>query len=117
MVLDLMANAKNFPQSDDYNMEKYADNYFNGKAMYPVENPNANDGFVHFPDAYKYPNHPSFSDESMYRIGQENVPHWYGDKLPSGLGESWALYRPNGELVRSEAPWNTQGIRDSGPYR
>lgn len=117
VVLDLMANAKKFPHSDDYDMGTYADTYFNGKTMYPKEGPNANDGAVHFTDTYKYPSHPSFSDESMYRIGQPDVPHWYGGKMPSGLGESWGLYRPNGELVRSEAPWNTTGIRDSGPYR
>lgn len=117
MVLDLMANAKKMPQSDDYDIEKYADTYFNGKAMYRKEGENANDGQIHYPDTFKYPNHQAFSDESMYRIGQSDVPHWYGGKLPAGLGESWATYRPNGELVFSEAPWNEAGMRASAPYR
>lgn len=117
MVLDMMANAKKMPQSDDYNMEEYAKNYFTGGAMYPKDGPNANDGKIHYPDTYKYPSHLSFSDDSMYRIGLANVPHWFGGKLPDGESESWGLYRPNGELVRSEAPWNTEGVRDSGPYK
>lgn len=33
----------------------------------------------HFPDTYKKPNHPTFSDESVYSKGQTTGGHWSGD--------------------------------------
>ena len=43
-------------------------------------NPNATpDERGHWPDTYKLPNHPTFSDQSIYATS--NAPHWYGNRL------------------------------------
>lgn len=36
---------------------------------------------AHFTDRYKRPNHPTFSDESMYSVPENPGGHWEGDKF------------------------------------
>lgn len=38
----------------------------------------------HFPDTWKQPHHPTFSDESIYAKGHEGVGHWEGDTFVPG---------------------------------
>ena len=45
----------------------------------------------HWPDTYKLPNHPTFSDQSQYAT--PDAPHWYGQRLID----------PQGRLVADEA--------------
>ena len=61
------------PQSNDYDMR----GYFYGNTMGTVEKPELNpaDMQPHFVDTYKLPNHPSFSNESMFDL-QGNAPRW-----------------------------------------
>lgn len=38
----------------------------------------------HFPDTWKQPHHPTFSDESIYAKGHEGVGHWDGERFVPG---------------------------------
>ena len=38
----------------------------------------------HFPDTWKQPHHPTFSDESIYAKGREGVGHWEGETFVPG---------------------------------
>ena len=38
----------------------------------------------HFPDTWKQPHHPTFSNESIYAKGREGVGHWEGDTFVPG---------------------------------
>lgn len=103
------------PQSNDYDMQGF---YKGLMSMDPAARSaiNPNDQQMHFPDKWKLPNHPSFSTESQYYDPaiMPNTPTWSGGTLPNG-GESWALRRPDGEMVMGEAPWFTDGIRKARP--
>jgi hypothetical protein len=51
----------------------------------------------HFPDTYKMPNHPTFSNESIYAtpiFGLSNIPRWVGSKLID----------PGGRIIADETP-------------
>ena len=51
----------------------------------------------HWPDKYKKPNHPTFSDESMY-ASQGNPGHWTGDVFtPAAVKDKWP-----GQEVRAQ---------------
>ena len=39
----------------------------------------------HFPDTWKQPHHPTFSNESIYAEGREGVGHWDGERFIPGL--------------------------------
>ena len=43
-------------------------------------------GNGHFPDTYKKPNHPTFSDESQYSTPEMRGGHW------SGSDQRWAFW-------------------------
>jgi hypothetical protein len=45
---------------------------------------NSFDGLPHFPDAWKTPNHATFSNESIY--ARPTAPHWNDDRLTNSLG-------------------------------
>lgn len=100
----------NVPTSNDYNME----GFYKASQLNPhyVAEKNPNDGMVHFPDAFKYPNHHSFSTDSNYfnPATMPNTPTWSGGELPNG-GASWALRKPDGTPVVQEAPWLVGGIK------
>ena len=38
----------------------------------------------HFPDTWKQPHHPTFSDESIYAKGHDGVGHWDGERFVPG---------------------------------
>ncbi len=99
----VMANS--VPQSNDYNMRGF---YRGLMGLDPAAASaiNPNDRMMHFPDKWKLPNHQTFSTESMYYnpATMPATPSWQGGPLPKG-GESWALRRPDGGVVASEAPW------------
>lgn len=99
--------ANKVPISNDYNME----GFFNAS-----QNPlsglsssiNPNDNQMHYPDAYKLPNHQSFSTDSNYYNPKTmpQTPSWQGGEIGGTNGqESWSLRRPNGDIVVNEAPW------------
>lgn len=96
-------------ESPDYDMPGFFKSVSTGdpRARHSV---NPNDGQVHFSDAFKLPNHETFSRDSRY--ANPTTPEWQGGGLLSG-GESWSFYGPNGLQV-SEAPWNKGGIRRTG---
>jgi len=69
------------PISDDYDMEGYyRDIVKPGRDYTHIDEL---DKRRHFPDTYKKPNHPSFSDESMYAVGPNKAlaGHWTGENF------------------------------------
>lgn len=95
------------PTSNDYNMEQFYRSGIVGGDPRLESSVNPNDQQMHYPDAYKQPNHPTFSTDSNYynRLSMPNTPQWQGGELPAGRGESWTLSRPNGEIVEQENPF------------
>jgi len=93
-------------ESNDYDMPGFFKAMSTGdpRAAYSV---NPNDGQMHYTDAFKLPNHETFSRDSRY--ANASAPQWFGGGLLSG-GESWSNYGKDG-LVVSEAPWNKGGVR------
>lgn len=93
-------------ESNDYDMPGFFKAMSTGdpRAAYSV---NPNDGQMHYTDAFKLPNHETFSRDSRY--ADASAPQWYGGGLLGGA-ESWSHYGQNG-LTVSEAPWNRRGIR------
>lgn len=56
-------------------------------------------GVDHFPDTYKQPGHPTFSDESIYAKGRTDAGHWDGDKfIPPGQSQPGFLSKVWGKL-------------------
>ena len=70
------------------------------------------DPWGHWPDTYKLPNHPTFSDQSVYAT--EDAPRWYGKRLIDSQGKVIAD-ESDGPLDLPELPAPTlpQGL--SGP--
>lgn len=87
------------PESNDYDMR----GYFYGNTMGTVEKPELNpaDMQPHFVDTYKLPNHPSFSNESMFDL-QGNAPRWV-QPAPYAEG-TWAQQGRKG-LINLELPF------------
>ena len=95
----------NIPLSNDYNMEmfyKASQNPLSGLSS----SVNPNDQQIHFPDRFKYPNHPSFSTDSQYYnpLTMPNTPSWQGGPIDNNGNESWYLRKPNGDIVTDETP-------------
>lgn len=97
------------PQSNDYDMRGFyqAMQNYDPRAMSSM---NPNDQQMHFPDAWKMPNHPTFSTESKFYNPQTmpTTPTWQGGSIGNGA-ESWMLRRPDGSAVAGEAPWFKDG--------
>ena len=87
------------PQSNDYDMR----GYWFGDTMGQVEKPELNpaDMQPHFVDTYKLPNHPSFSNESMFDIYHQ-APAWV-QPAPYVEG-SWGQFGKKG-LMNLELPF------------
>ena len=87
------------PESNDYDMR----GYFYGNTMGPVEKPELNpaDMQPHFVDTYKLPNHPSFSNESMFDLTGQ-APKWV-QPAPYAEG-TWAQQGKRG-LSNLEIPF------------
>jgi len=109
LLADVIMKYRGFPDTPDYDMHGFTQGYLEGDP-HATMGVNPNDSRPHFTDYWKRPEHPTFSAESQYARGIPDAPSWEGGALPNG-GESWALRRPNGDLVASEAPWNVGGIR------
>ena len=88
------AMENNVPLSNDYDMRGYFLDTIMGKAR-PTEI-NASDNQMHFPDTYKLPNHPSFSNESMYAKPGE-TRHWVENPAPYKEG-TFALQGKGGNI-------------------
>ena len=87
------------PQSNDYDMRGYFVDKILGNAQESAMNPA--DMQLHFPDTYKLPNHPSFSNESMFDINH-TAPRWV-QPAPYVEG-TWAQQGPKG-LLNLELPF------------
>ena len=87
------------PESNDYDMR----GYFYGNTMGTVEKPELNpaDMQPHFVDTYKLPNHPSFSNESMFDLTGQ-APKWV-QPAPYAEG-TWAQQGKRG-LSNLEIPF------------
>ena len=87
------------PQSNDYDMR----GYWYGNTMGTVEKPELNpaDMQPHFVDTYKLPNHPSFSNESMFDLTGQ-APRWV-QPAPYAEG-TWAQQGKRG-LLNLELPF------------
>lgn len=87
------------PQSNDYDMR----GYWFGNTMGTVEKPELNpaDMQPHFVDTYKLPNHPSFSNESMFDLTGQ-APRWV-QPAPYTEG-TWAQQGKRG-LLNLELPF------------
>ena len=84
------------PESNDYDMRGYFYDLLTGNkdARTAV---NASDNALHFTDKWKLPNHPSFSNESVYsRTSQD--PRWVENPAPYKEG-TWALQNKQGNKV------------------
>ena len=73
------AESNRAPQTNDYDMRGYFMDIMLGKAA------NTDTGLAdlakHYPDTYKLPNHPSFSNESIYSTGKDD-PYWIENPAP-----------------------------------
>jgi hypothetical protein len=87
------------PQSNDYDMRGYF--YGNMMGKEPQAEMNPADMQLHFTDTYKFPNHPSFSNESMFDL-QGNAPRWV-QPAPYTEG-TWAQQGRKG-LLNLELPF------------
>ena len=59
----------------------------------------------HFPDTWKQPQHPTFSNESVYAKGIDGVGHWDGDKfIPGYFNNVMMATAPKRPAVVEEAP-------------
>lgn len=94
------------PQSNDYDMR----GYFYGNTMGQVEKPELNpaDMQMHFVDTYKLPNHPSFSNQSMFDLNK-TAPYWVGNEdkqqqLPPYIEGAWGQIGRKG-LLNLELPF------------
>jgi hypothetical protein len=94
------STQNNVPQSNDYDMRGfYLGQIFGDPAA--TSGMNLADGQLHFSDKWKLPNHPKFSNESMYSRGLLD-PRWVENPAPYREG-TWGLQGPRG-LLQVEIP-------------
>jgi hypothetical protein len=94
------AMQNNVPQSNDYDMRGfYLGQLFCDPAATSGVNPA--DSQLHYSDKWKLPNHPKFSNESMYSRGLLD-PRWVENPAPYKEG-TWGLLGPKG-LLQVEIP-------------
>jgi len=94
------AIQNNVPQSNDYDMR----GFWFGKMIGDPEaqsSVNPADMQMHFSDKWKMPNHPSFSNESMYDV-YGKAPKWVNQPMPYKKG-TWGQYGNKG-LMNLEIP-------------
>ena len=58
----------------------------------------------HFPDTWKQPHHPTFSDESIYAKGHEGVGHWDGERFVPGPFNNIMRATEPSVAIAEEAP-------------
>lgn len=95
------------PQSNDYNMQGF---YFGNVTGDPqaTSEVNPSDMQMHFTDKWKMPNHPSFSNQSMFDLNK-TAPRWVGNEgrqqqLPPYTEGAWGQYGKQG-LMNLELPF------------
>lgn len=86
--------------TQDYDMRGYY------KAN-PDVDPNAPG--THYPDTFKKPSHPTFSDESMYHSEETPGGHW-----TKGEGDSWT-FRPSTQNIRNGLGITKEYLERSDP--
>jgi hypothetical protein len=126
LVVDMVAKKNKFPQSNDYDMHGFSRAYLESGPLGLGGKPDPNDGNrIHYPDTWKLPNHPSFSNESQYAVGP-GFPEWrqyiHGRRMDNPLPEEatahlppgsvgWQLEHPDGRVVMYDTP-QLQGPTD-----
>jgi len=63
---------------------------------------NQSDTQIHFPDKWKLPSHPTFSQESIYSNSKQD-PYWM-ENLPPYKKGTWGLISPLRGLLNLEVP-------------
>ena len=63
---------------------------------------NQSDMQIHFPDKWKFPSHPTFSQESIYSNSKQD-PYWMENLSPYKQG-TWGLIHPLRGLLNLEIP-------------
>ena len=101
------AIENNIRPSNDYDMRGYFMGQMTGdpEAQSQV---NPSDMQMHFTDKFKLPNHPSFSNESMYDLNK-TAPYWVGNEgaqqqLPPYTEGAWGQIGKKG-LMNLELPF------------
>lgn len=87
-LYSLWAMLHQVPQSNDYDMRGFYAGMLTGDPA-ATTGMNPSDMQMHFNDKWKLPNHPSFSNESMYSRGLLD-PHWVANPAPYRDG-TWGL--------------------------
>jgi hypothetical protein len=83
------------PESNDYDMRGFFLGLMTGDSS-ATSGVNPSDGTLHFSDKWKLPNHPNFSNESIYSKSVAD-PKWVENPSPYKEG-SWARRGPYGNL-------------------
>lgn len=96
----------NVRPSNDYDMRGYFMGQMTGDPEAQSE-VNPSDMQMHFTDKYKFPNHPSFSNQSMYDLNK-TAPAWVGNEgqqqLPPYTEGAWGQLGKKG-LMNLELPF------------
>jgi hypothetical protein len=97
----------NVRPSNDYDMRGYFMGQMTGDPEAQSEI-NPSDMQMHFTDKYKLPNHPSFSNQSMYDLNK-TAPTWVGNEgeqqqLPPYIEGAWGQLGKKG-LMNLELPF------------
>lgn len=80
----------------DYDYRKYYEDAVTGKNPMDFDSETQ-----HFPDTYKLPNHPSFSNQSIYYNGQNNALSYDTGALPwKDITKSKLIKKANGGLLQ-----------------
>lgn len=103
----------NIPESKDYDMRGF---FLGGLLKDPAAQSSVNqsDMQLHFSDKWKLPNHPLFSNESMYSRSSTD-PKWIGNyvddqgkqqwNLSPYIMDTWARVSPRKGLLDLELPF------------
>ena len=122
---------RKFPTSDDYDMPGFVKAWLNLDPRAMVAPDPHDGGRIHYTDPWKRPNHPSFSDQSVY--AGNGAPSWkeydvnpasntfdYWRTPESERKKYWRLEKPNGDVVSWDSPWlqgtSTERLRQTGEY-
>ena len=96
------AIQNNVPQSKDYDMRGF---FLGGLLGDPAAQTSIDqsDLQIHFSDKWKLPNHPRFSQESMYSRSKTD-PYWLENPPPYVEG-TWARIDPRKGLLNVDLPF------------
>lgn len=104
-----MARAPKWGISNEEALQEISnDNTYDYRSMY-FDNPIKAESYIntdHFPDTYKYPNHPTFSDESIYSNNNVIDIPYLGNSRPNGGHWDGDIFRR--ALYQEATPQETQ---------